>query len=546
MLHLTEATGAPAPHRWVRRRAERRSGPRRTTGNVDRMPAETHTVADVMSAPVLTATQDDSLADVGERMMGAGVSSVIVVDGVQPVGILTERDLVRFAASGDDASTSTVDAWMTPDPDTVGSDSGVAEAYERLADRGYRHFPVVDDGTLVGVVSLRDLLSVASIQPVVDPGQIEAPPGLEGVIVAETTVGDVRGLEGFYHYRQYSAVDLAARVTLEDAWYLLFEGALPTASEREAFMDETRPLRVIPEQVLEVLPAIARSSGSIMEGLRSAVSLVAASCGMQPTLDVDHAQRRADALRICSVVPTLVMSMYRLRNGAEPIAPRDDLGYGANYLWMMDGTDHAADVGRAVEQYKMTTIDHGFNASTFTARVICSTGADVGAAVVGGIGALSGPLHGGAPSRALDLLDAIGTEDNARPYLVAAVENGEKIMGFGHRVYKTDDPRSTFLRGVAERIGAEKIDFAKHVERTVVDVLAELKPGRDLYANVEFYAGVVMDHCGLPRELFTPTFASSRVIGWCANILEQAADNRIIRPSARYVGPPPPQPLPSS
>ena len=130
------------------------------------------------------------------------------------------------------------------------------------------------------------------------------------------------------------------------------------------------------------------------------------------------------------------------------------------------------------------------------------------------------------------------------PELVEAVQRGDKIMGFGHAVYKTDDPRSVFLRGVAERIGAEKIDFAKVVEQTVVDVLAELKPGRNLYANVEFYAGVVMDHCGLPRELFTPTFASSRVIGWCANILEQAADNRIIRPSARYVGPPPPVPVP--
>jgi citrate synthase len=194
----------------------------------------------------------------------------------------------------------------------------------------------------------------------------------------------------------------------------------------------------------------------------------------------------------------------------------------------------------------MTTIDHGFNASTFTARVITSSGADVAAAVVGGIGALSGPLHGGAPSRALDLLDAIGTPENARPYLIEAVQRGEKIMGFGHRVYKTDDPRSVFLRGVAERVGAEKITFAKQVEQTVVDVLAELKPGRNLYANVEFYAGVVMDHCGLPRELFTPTFASSRVIGWCANILEQAADNRIIRPSARYVGAPPPQPVPEA
>ena len=508
------------------------------------MAAETRSVSDVMSAPVLTAEQHESLESVGHRMVDAGVGSVIIVDHDRPVGILTERDLIRFTASGQAAADGTVGEWMTAEPDTVTPDLGVAEAYDRLSDKGYRHFPVVDGGVLVGVVSLRDLLSVASIQPVTHPGQIEAPPGLEGVIVAETTVGDVRGLEGFYHYRQYSAVDLAAKVSLEDAWYLLFEGALPSPAERTAFLDEIRPLRAIPEPVLEVLPAIARASSSIMEGLRTAVSFVGATANMQATLDIDHSQRRADALRICAVVPTLIMAMYRLRNGEEPVAPRDDLGYGANYLWMMDGRDHDADIGRAVEQYQMTTIDHGFNASTFTARVICSTGADVGAAVVGGIGALSGPLHGGAPSRALDLLDAIGTEDNARPYLVDAVTNGEKIMGFGHRVYKTDDPRSVFLRGVAERIGAEKVDFAKVVEQTVVDVLAELKPGRNLYANVEFYAGVVMDHCGLPRDLFTPTFASSRVIGWCANILEQASDNRIIRPSARYVGPPPPQPLP--
>jgi citrate synthase len=213
---------------------------------------------------------------------------------------------------------------------------------------------------------------------------------------------------------------------------------------------------------------------------------------------------------------------------------------------MLTGEVPDPDLARAVEQYQMTTVDHGFNASTFTARVVTSTGADLGAAVVAGIGALSGPLHGGAPSRALDLLDEIGTIENARSNIVDRVERGDVIMGFGHAVYKTDDPRSPLLRGVAERIHAEKVEFAKAVETTVVEVLAELKPGRNLYANVEFYAGVVMDHCGLPRNLFTPTFASSRVIGWCANILEQAADNRIIRPSARYVGPPPPQPVPEA
>jgi len=507
-------------------------------------PRKIRTVGQLMSAPVVTALPDETVAEAAQRMRDEGVGSVVVVDGDRPIGILTERDLVRWGAVGVDPGASKVAEWMTSEPDTVAPGLSVQEAYDSLAAHGYRHIPVVDDGRLVGIVSMRDLLGVASIQPVVHPSTLEAPPGLEGVIVAETGVGDVRGLEGFYHYRQYDAVELAAKRRLEDVWYLLFEARLPTVGERAAFLDEIRPLRRVPDAVAGVLPAIAAGSKSIMEGVRTAVSLVGAVEGYRPTLDVDHAERRRNALQVCAVIPTLIMAIHRLQAGLDPIEPRDDLGYGANYLWMMSGEEPDPEKGRGVEQYQITTIDHGFNASTFTARVICSTGADVAAAVVGGIGALSGPLHGGAPSRALDLLDAIGSVENARPYLVDAVTGGEKIMGFGHRVYKTDDPRSVFLRGVAERIGAEKIDFAKVVEQTVVDVLAELKPGRNLYANVEFYAGVVMDHCGLPRELFTPTFASSRVIGWCANVLEQANDNRIIRPSARYVGPPPPQPVP--
>jgi len=211
---------------------------------------------------------------------------------------------------------------------------------------------------------------------------------------------------------------------------------------------------------------------------------------------------------------------------------------------MMQGEIPKPEYGRAVEQYLISTIDHGFNASTFTARVITSTGADLGSAVVGAIGALSGPLHGGAPSRALAMLDAIGTEDKAEPWLRDAVERGDRLMGFGHRVYKTDDPRSTMLRGIAERLGGPKVDLAKAIERKAIEVLAEMKPGRQLYTNVEFYAGVVMDTCGVPREMFTPTFASSRVIGWTSHVLEQSADNRLIRPSAHYAGPPPPEPVP--
>ncbi len=165
--------------------------------------------------------------------------------------------------------------------------------------------------------------------------------------------------------------------------------------------------------------------------------------------------------------------------------------------------------------------------------------------MTGAVGALSGPWHGGAPSRALDTLDAIGSPDDVDDWVRPRIEAGEKMMGFGHPVYRTHDPRSVMLRGIAESIGGDIVDFAKQVETRIVEILNEVKPGREIYTNVEFYAGVVMELSGLPRSMFTPTFASSRVIGWCANILEQAAHNKIIRPAARYVGPPPPQPVPA-
>ncbi|HEX5365750.1 MAG TPA: citrate/2-methylcitrate synthase [Acidimicrobiales bacterium] len=502
------------------------------------------TVADVMSSPVVTAPPDDTVAAVAAVMHERAVGAVVVVDGTRPVGIVTERDLVRLAAAGPASTDLKLAELMTPEPDCVAPDLSVQEAFAALSHHGYRHIPVVDGDDLVGIVSMRDLMRVAQIQPVVHPGQIEAPPGLEGVIVAETQVGDVRGAEGFYHYRQYSAVELADKRSLEDVWFLLFEGHLPSGDEGRDFAAEVRSLRPVPGAVRELLPAIAATGGPLMDQLRSAVSLIGHGRRFRPWLDMSAAELRADALQVCAAVPTLIMALHRLGRGQEPVEPDPELGYGENYLWMLTGERPDPDKARAVEQYQILTIDHGFNASTFTARVITSTGADLAGAVTGAIAALSGPLHGGAPSRALDLLDAIGTPDNARPYLVDAVAHGDKIMGFGHRVYKTTDPRSEFLREVAQRIGAEKVAFATQVERTVVDVLAELKPGRNLYANVEFYAGVVMEDVGLPRDLFSPTFASSRVIGWCANILEQASDNRIIRPSARYVGPPPPQPVP--
>lgn len=503
-------------------------------------------VGHLMSSPVVTASPAQSVASAADAMVLAGVGSVVVVgDPGLPVGILTERDLVRSSAAGVDARTTTVGEWMTAAPDVVAPSVSIDEALDALTRRGYRHLPVLDGPTMVGIVSLRDLLAHASIRPAGEAA-IDAPRGLKGVVVTDTALGDVRGAEGFFHYRQHSAVDLARRRTLEDVWALLVDGALPDAAGREAFAAEVRAQRALPADLLPLLRDVAdRAPGTgPLDGLRTVLSAVAAAEGFAPSYDLAPDALRRDAIRLAAVTPTVVAALHRLSAGLEPVAPRADLGPAANYLWMVHGEEAAPEVARAIEQYLVLTVDHGFNASTFTARVIASTGADLGAAVVGALGALSGPLHGGAPSRALDLLDAIGSPERARDHIRGAVERGERIMGFGHAVYRTDDPRSTLLREVALELGGDRVELAVQVERLIVETLAELKPGRQLYANVEYYAGVVMEAAGLPPELFTPTFAVSRVIGWTANVLEQATDNRIIRPSARYVGPPAPQPVP--
>ncbi|MEU6382384.1 citrate synthase/methylcitrate synthase [Streptomyces bauhiniae] len=377
---------------------------------------------------------------------------------------------------------------------------------------------------------------------------VQVPRGLAGVVVTDTEIGDVRGTEGFYHYRQYSAVELARTRGFEDVWHLLVHGDLPDPGRRAAFTAEVAGLRHLPEEVREALPAVAAASRAAgpLAGLRTALSLLGAARGFRPVYDIDAGRRRTDTLAACAAVPTLLTALYRLGQGLEPVEPRIDLSYAANYLYMLTGEEPGARQARAVEQYLISTIDHGFNASTFTARVIASTGADVAACLVGALGALSGPLHGGAPSRALDTLDAIGTPDRIDPWVRERVLAGGRIMGFGHAVYRTEDPRSRMLREIALGFGGPRVEFAVEVERHVEAILAELKPGRELHTNVEFYAGVVMELCGLPREMFTPTFAAGRVVGWSANILEQAADPKIIRPVARYVGPQAPVPVPAA
>jgi citrate synthase len=378
--------------------------------------------------------------------------------------------------------------------------------------------------------------------------EIVAPPGLAGVVVADTSIGQVRGREGFYHYRQYDATDLARTRTVEDVWHLLLAGDLPGRDKAAAFGRRIRDARPLPDATGRLLPGIAATSDKAapLAPLRTAVSALAADLGVGASLDVDGDTLTDQTIRLVAPFPTIVAALWRLQHGLDPVDPDPDLPVAAGYLQMLTGETPDPQAARALEQYLITTIDHGFNASTFAARVVTSTGADAGAALVAGIGALSGPLHGGAPSRALDMLDDIGTPERAADWARAAIERGERIMGFGHRVYKTQDPRAVLLREAAQRIGGPRIELAVEVERAVVDVLAELKPGRELYANVEFYAAVLLEAAGLPRELFTPTFAISRAIGWSAHVVEQHAAGKIIRPTARYVGPEPPQPVPAA
>ena len=387
-------------------------------------------------------------------------------------------------------------------------------------------------------------MSIITTQPHAQLDPI--PAGLAGVVVAITGLSDVRGSEGFYHYRQYDAVDLARSCTIEEVWHLLLRGHLPTAEELATFRSAVAVAQILSPEVQAALDAVGRDGGatSPMTGLRTGLSAAGGLLDLQPVWDLDEAGREHDAITMAALVPVLTAAAYRRGQGLEPVAPRPDLGHTANHLWMITGQEPGEREVRALERYLCLTVDHGFNASTFTARVVASTGADVAACVVAALGALSGPLHGGAPSRALESLDEIGSPDRARAWADAQLDAGRRIMGFGHAVYRGADPRSELLRETAQELGGPLAELAVASEKAIDAALAAGRPDRVLRANVEFYAGVVMHECGVPRQMFTPTFAVSRVMGWTAHILEQARDRKIIRPSARYAGPPPPQPVP--
>jgi len=506
-------------------------------------------VRSLMHSPAVTVAPTARIADAVQLLNAQGVGAAAVVDDVgHLVGMVTERDVLRAAGSGTDPSLVEVAAIMTRTPVTIDAADTATAALALFSGNRFRHLPVLDAGVVVGILSIRHVVRVAHIEDVKPAGSAPqlAPAGLDGVAVAETGVGDVRGEQGFFHYRGYDAAELARTCSFEQVWHLLVKGHLPGDPEVGAFKAVLTGLRELPPDVDAGLRAIAAASSvTSLSGLAAAVSLLGTSRQMRPTLDLSRQEIEDDCLALATLVPVLLARLESHRRGTDPVDPDPDLGYAAAYLQMLTGRRPMPEAARALEKYLILTMDHGFNSSTFTARVITSTGADVASAIAGAIGALSGPLHGGAPSRALAMLDAIGQPENAEAYLRHEIGEGHRLMGFGHRIYKTDDPRSTLLRQTAEELGGDLAGFARQVEATALKVLNDLKPGRRLYTNVEFYAGVVMNSVGISRELFTPTFACSRAVGWTAGIAEQAANNRIIRPVAIYVGPEAPRALPA-
>ena len=489
---------------------------------------------DLMTPDPLTAAPTDTLAFVAAAMRRRDVSSAVVLRDDAVVGILTERDLTRAAAAGAPAATTPVARWMTADPVTLPPGSEITTALERMLERNVRHLPVCAEGSLVGTVSLRQLVRAASLRRV-DPWAPGTAKGLENVTVAETRISHIDATGGRLIYAGHDAVRLARERSFEDVWHLLLTGELP---QDDRFARRVAALRGVPLDAA-ALRALAGAEGGMMSKLESALAATGAAWGLRPWYEREVSEVEEEAVRLAGVVPLLVAALWRLGRGLKPVAPDPSLGHAANYLWMLQGRRPTAAQVMAAERYLVLTAEHGMNASTFTARVIASTGADAAAALVGAAGALSGPLHGGAPSLVLDMLDEIATVERAGAWIARAIADGRRIMGFGHRVYRTEDPRAACLRATADEIDAPRAQLARAVEREALAQLRAAKPDRVLATNVEFWSAVALEGAGIPRELFTPTFAVARTVGWTAHLLEQVRDNRLIRPAASYVGPSP-------
>lgn len=360
--------------------------------------------------------------------------------------------------------------------------------------------------------------------------------GLEGVNVGETVLSNVEGEVGRLTFRGYDIDDLGPKATYEEVVYLLFYGKLPTQQELDQLRTALAGKRALPKETLAILKAIPAGAWP-MDVVRTAVSSLADTLPHKPS--GVHASDVDAALGLVAKTPTIVATWDRLRRGLEPIAPHSSLPTAANFLYMLDGKEPAEDKARALDLYFVLLADHGFNASTFSARVTASTNADIYCAVTAALATLTGELHGGAPSQVQDTLVKVGTPENAEQFVRDLLHAKGRLMGMGHREYKVRDPRAKHLEEAAKRLnnGGGMYALARALEDGWNKVLHEEKPQARIYANVDFYTAPTLGALGIPSEEYTCMFACSRMAGWSAHVLEQYANNRLIRPQVTYTGP---------
>ncbi|HEY8488139.1 MAG TPA: citrate synthase [Thermaerobacter sp.] len=358
------------------------------------------------------------------------------------------------------------------------------------------------------------------------------PAGLEDVVAGTSEICFIDGKEGRLVYRGYDVRDLAEHASFEEVVYLLWHGDLPNRAQLDAFVQQLRAAQTLPGQVLDLIQRIPPATHP-MAALRTAVSYLG-------TLDPDQEDQSPEAnlrraTRLVAQFPTLVAAIERVRQGKEPVAPRRDLPLAANFLYMLRGEEPSPLHAEVMNVALVLHADHELNASTFAARVVAATLSDMYSAITAAIGALKGPLHGGANEQVMRTLLAIGSPDKAEAWVKEALAAKKRIMGFGHRVYKTEDPRATILRRLSRKVAEAAGDTRWFEISQAVEKVVTAEKG--LYPNVDFYSASTYYVMGIPFELYTPIFAVSRISGWTAHVLEQFANNRLIRPRAEYTGP---------
>jgi citrate synthase len=363
--------------------------------------------------------------------------------------------------------------------------------------------------------------------------------GLEGIVVGATGISHVDGLEGRLTYRGYDIDELAPNASFEEVCYLLLFGALPTGPQLEDLGVRLAANRALPRPVLDWLESIPKDAWP-MDVLRTIVSGLAVFTPHQA--DGAHPSTPRSAIGLIAKTPTIVAAWDRIRRGLRPIEPMPGLSTAANFLYMRSGRAPAPEAESALDTYLVLLADHSYNPSTFAARVTASTRADIFSSATSAIATLEGDLHGGAPGKVMKMLLDVGEPGNAAARVRALLDRGERLMGMGHRVYRVRDPRAAHLEATARVLG-EATDLkwyhiARAVEDAAAEALRDMKPDRRLYANVEFYTAPTLYALGIPPDEFTCMFACARMAGWSAHILEQLADNRLIRPQASYTGPP--------